>query len=98
MTAASNDAGPTIGARPHLELQTGHCGPVAAVTFSPDGATIASGSYDSAVILWDASTGSMLRRLQGHTWSVIAVAFSGDGNALASADPWTTRLWDPASG
>jgi WD40 repeat protein len=35
---------------------TGHTGPVSALSFSPDGKTLASGSHDTTVLLWDLST------------------------------------------
>ncbi|MGH9601431.1 MAG: WD40 repeat domain-containing protein, partial [Terriglobales bacterium] len=34
---------------------------VASVAFSPDGKTIASGSYDETIMLWDAAGGGALR-------------------------------------
>ena len=34
---------------------TGHLGPVSAIAFSEDGATLASGSNDSSVLVWDLS-------------------------------------------
>jgi WD40 repeat protein len=85
-------------ARPRLELQTGHSAPVSSVAFSPDGTTLASGSYDRTVILWDLRTGRMRRRLLGHRHNVGTVAFSPSGESLASGDCTTVRLWDGASG
>jgi len=52
------------------------------VAFSPDGQTLASGSLDKTVILWDVSTGRKLRTLKGHTDRVLSVAFSPDGQNL----------------
>jgi WD40 repeat protein len=69
---------------------------VLAVAFSPDGKTLASGSNDDTIILWDvASRRRIGRPLARHTDQVKALAFSPDGKTLAtgSADH-TIVLWD----
>jgi len=72
---------------------------VRSVSFSPDGRTIASGSYDRTVILWDAETGEMKRMLKGHTWAVNSVSFSPDGRTIASGSrDDTVILWDAKTG
>jgi len=38
------------------EKQSAHSGWVMSVAFSPDGATIVSGSYDQTIKVWDAGT------------------------------------------
>ena len=38
------------------EKQSAHSGPVRSVAFSPDGATIVSGSKDKTIKVWDAGT------------------------------------------
>ena len=62
----------------------GHKKSVYSVAFSRDGKTLASGSDDNTVKLWDAATGQELRTLGGHSSFVLSVAFSPDGKTLAS--------------
>ncbi len=69
------------------------------VAFSPDEQTLASGSFDNTIRLWNAITGEHIRKLEGHTDTVRSVAFSPDGQTLASgSDDNTIKLWDVASG
>ena len=63
---------------------SGHEGMARAVSFSPDGRTLASGSDDRTVRLWDVQTGRQLAMLKDHTETIFAVAFSPDGRILAS--------------
>ncbi|QZZ22929.1 WD40 repeat domain-containing protein [Leptothermofonsia sichuanensis E412] len=71
-----------------------HNSVVAGVSFSPDGKTIASASWDGTVKLWSRE-GRELHTLKGHTAGVSSVHFSPDGRTLASAS-WdgTVKLWN----
>jgi len=77
-----------------------HEGTVWSVAFSPDGKTLASGSGDDTIRLWDVQTGVEKQRFTGHTGNVSSVAFSPDGKTLASGGGWdnTIRLWDVETG
>ena len=69
------------------------------VAFSPDGQTLASGSYDETVRLSDVATGRTLGAFEGHTDEVQSVAFSPDGKTLVSgSDDHTVRLWEVSTG
>ena len=73
----------------------GHIDGVRSVAFSPEGSTLASGSGDGTVRLWDVATGHSIAELTGHTAQARSVAFSSDGNILASGShDSTVRLWD----
>lgn len=76
----------------------GHSQSVRAVTFSPDGKLVLSGSSDSTIWLWDTATWSRRITLKGHLAWVSAVAFSSDGQLVASgSDKSSVWLWDAAT-
>lgn len=58
--------------------------PGEALTFSPDGKTLASLAYDGTIGLWDVATGKLLRAMKGHD-RTRTLAFAPDGKTLASA-------------
>lgn len=71
---------------------------VLSLVFSPDGASLVTGSADGAARLWEAASGRLLR-----TWThgepVALVAYSPDGALVLTGSPGgTARLWRAASG
>ena len=83
----------------HRLILEGHAENVDAVAFSPDSTILASGSWDTTVILWDVESGQVLRTLEGHTDHVESVAFSPGGQMLASGSQDSmVILWDVESG
>jgi WD40 repeat protein len=65
------------------------------VAFRPDGKTIATGSQDTSIRLWNAETGKEIAILHGHQGYVDAVAFSPDGQKIVSwARDGQLFLWD----
>jgi periodic tryptophan protein 2 len=68
-----------------LEILTGHEGPVSCVTFSSAHSTLASGSWDHSVRLWDVFTSKGARTIKPFSCDVLALAYSPDGRQLAVA-------------
>ena len=74
-------------------------GSIREIQYAPDGRTLASGSRDNTIRLWDPVTGEQEQTLAGNTNSVLSVAFSPDGRTLASgAVDKTVCLWDAVAG
>ena len=77
----------------------GRRGVINSVAFSPDGFTLASGSSDKTVKLWDSFNGTEIRTFIGHSKAVNSVAFNSDGEILASgSSDGTVKLWDSFNG
>src|SRR5882672_7472223 len=63
-------------ATPPVRTLTGHSGSVMSVSFSPNGATLASSSRDHTVKFWDPKTGNLIKSLTTHDSDVYCVTYS----------------------
>jgi WD40 repeat protein len=81
-----------------LRKLEGHTDLVNSIAFSPNGALLLSGGNDSAIKLWDAVAGRLIRTFENFD-HINSVAFSPDGVlAVSGSDHNRTRLWEVASG
>jgi WD40 repeat protein len=86
-------SGQTLGAL------KGHPGGVIHLTYSPDGRTLASCSFDRTVRLWDAKSYQEVRALRGHEAPPVWASFRRDGRRLATAgEDGTVRVWNTDTG
>ena len=77
----------------------GHRDRVRLLTFSSDGATLASATWDGELKLWNTATGQDTHTLIGHRNDIWSLAFSPDGETLASgARDEGIKLWNVATG
>src|SRR5438270_8872035 len=85
------------GQKLHLVWQA-HTDQVYSIAFSPHERTLASGSLDGSVKLWEVASGTLLWS-SWQTKGTTCLAFAPDGSLLASGGLDTTvRLWDPKLG
>ena len=96
--AAAVDYGVKVYAIDKKQLRfelKGHKGTVSAVAYSPDGSTIATGSWDMTVKLWDAATGRERTTFRWPIGRVYCLAYAPDGLRLAAGgDEGKTVVWD----
>lgn len=76
-----------------------HRQPITCVAFHPLFSSLASGSEDCTIKIWDYELGELERTLKSHTKAVLDVDFGGPrGNTLLAScsSDLTIKLWDPA--
>lgn len=91
---------PTRSQRPSFET---HQAPITASAAAPNGQTIATGSADGAVRLWEAATGKALGHIDNRTGKVTHLAFMPDSRQLVVArqerkGQGTIEIWNLANG
>ena len=91
-----------IATRRNIATFEGHTRSIRSLAFSPDGAILASGSFDGTVKLWDMPSRGNIATIEVknkiHGW-VYSVAFSPNGSLLAlgqgnEGSPGRVKLWD----
>jgi len=74
-------------------------GGVSTVALSPNGKTVASGSENGKVRLWDVETEKVVAKWTGHAKSAGSLCWRVDGERVVSgSDDGTIRVWDVESG
>jgi WD40 repeat protein len=74
---------PTLKTADGKEAKAAHISLVESLTFSPDGKTLVSGSFQE-ITFWDIEKAEVKSRIPGFVDRVVALAFSGDGKLLAT--------------
>lgn len=71
---------------------------VNAIVYSPDGNTIATGTQNGKVRLWDARTGRLKTKFTAHAFGVTSIAYSPDSHTIATVSDGAAELWDGQTG
>ncbi|CAE6497319.1 unnamed protein product [Rhizoctonia solani] len=81
-------------------VHEGHKRRVLSVAFSPDGNSVASGSDDYTIRIWDVQTPSqVIRPLRGHSRGILSVSYSPRFTLLASGSvDRTICVWSTSTG
>ncbi len=98
--------GETVAAVPAIECR-GHQAGIRSISFSKKGQMLdaaglqqhsqllLSSGHDNNLIVWDPSSGEMLKTLRGHSRVVTGCALSPDGNqAISASHDESIRLWN----
>jgi WD40 repeat protein len=82
-----------------LSTYRGHSQAVNALAWSPDGAFIASSSWDGTIQVWESATAKKLLTYSGHAQFPDSVSWSPDGTQLVSTgEGGSLHVWRAATG
>ena len=72
---------------------------IRAISFSSDGKTIASASFDGNIKLWDITTGKEIKTLKGNSNGITSLRFLPDGKTIISVSyDGTVKQWNVVTG
>jgi WD40 repeat protein len=78
-----------------LEKDIAYSVPVLSATFTPDGATLVTGSQDGLINLWETASRKHLRKIFAHADAVNALAMTAGGKQFYSgSSDGFIKLWD----
>ena len=87
------------GDNEHLVVQSGHEILLAEVTPNGKYAITTSSGHDNNILLWDISSGNLLRVLAGHNLTIMGLNISSDSKRIAAAEAGNSfKLWELESG
>ena len=78
-------------------LHLGHTDRVYSLAELKDG-TLASGSWDFSIRIWNQNNGSLIRTLLGHTDRVYSLAVLDDASLVSGSGDTTIRVWNVTTG
>src|SRR5262249_31057482 len=81
-----------------LVPQIGHTEDAISLALDRDEKFIATAGEDNVVVIWDARSERIVRRIEGHQDRVTAVDFTPDGQLLTTSSDGTMRSWNILSG
>jgi cytochrome c len=86
------------GAAAHGAELRGHGGPVRAISVAPNGKSVATGSFDTKVIIWSPETGEAREVLLFHEGEVNAVASLPNGRFASAGADGRIAIWQIGQG